>query len=220
MTPDGRLESDYRKAYYDTLKALLHRWQSVPAPERIIFVSSTSVYGQNAGERVDEFSVAEPATPRAKVLKQAEQLLPSSGQRYSVVRFSGIYGPGRDYLLRQVWAGKGGDNHYTNRIHSEDCSAVLCHLLDLLPERLARLYLASDKLPVPGLVIRQWLARQLGIEPGTLNTAASDGRGANKRCDSARLEQSGYRFQYPTYKEGYPNLIAEFLKTHKEGLNK
>jgi len=65
-------------------------------------VSSTSVYGQSEGEWVDEDSIAQPDNVTGQLIRQAEQKLMDLAPGNIVVRFSGIYGPGREYLLRMA----------------------------------------------------------------------------------------------------------------------
>ncbi len=211
LTPSGSGEAAYRDAYYVPVKALCRAWESGTPPGRIVFVSSTSVYGQCHGEWVDHASVAEPSRGTAAIIRAAENLLLDFG-RSVIVRFSGIYGPGRDYLLRQVMQGKGGGENYTNRIHVEDCCSVLRHVMSLRQDVLAPIYLASDTEPVKSREIRRWLAGQLGIDPYCLTSPREMGRAGNKRCDSSLLQSTGYRFAYPTYREGYKDAIKQFLQ--------
>ena len=92
------------------------------------FVSSTSVYGQQRGEWVDEDSPTEPAPATARCLLAAERRLAGSGAPATTIRFSGIYGPGHERLLRQIAAGTAVQYDpptYTNRIHREDCIGTL-----------------------------------------------------------------------------------------------
>ena len=89
-------EAGYRAAYVDGLQRVLD-WlaQSGQRPRRLLFVSSTSVYGQQQGEWVDETSPALAEGFSGRILREAEQLALGSGIPASVVRLSGIYGPGR-----------------------------------------------------------------------------------------------------------------------------
>lgn len=175
-------------------------------------VSSTSVYGQSAGEWVDEDSAAEPANITSRLIRQAEQKLMDSNPANIVVRFSGIYGPGREYLLRlatQAPTIQQTPPYFTNRIHQQDCVGVLSFLLEqrLAERALAQCYLASDDDPAPTWEVMTWLADRLHCPPPTVKAVAADA-GMNKRCSNTRLKTLGYRFQYPSYKDGYMELIA------------
>ncbi len=216
LTPDGQRESDYQRAYVETSEYLLNLWQlGEQVPGLVIFVSSSSVYHQNSGEWIDETSAAETASPSAQRLLAAEALWLYSPLNSCVLRFSGIYGPGRDFLLRQVAAGKGGpreDSPYTNRIHVDDCAGVIHHLCRRywagLP--LEPLYLASDMEPAPSWQVRSWLAEQMGYGSEHLRETPASARAGSKRCKNTRLLSTGYQFQYPDYRSGYLALLAEF----------
>jgi nucleoside-diphosphate-sugar epimerase len=98
VSPDGRTEQSYRTVYETGLNNLL-----IKLPQaRWIMVSSTSIYGQSEGEWVDEDSIAQPDNITSQLIRQAEQRLTTLNPDNIVVRFSGIYGPGREYLLRMA----------------------------------------------------------------------------------------------------------------------
>ena len=132
MTPAHRSDEGYQQAYVQTCENLIKQLQQISwRPRFILFVSSTSVYAQSNGEWVDENSSTEPTEFNGRRLLEAEHLLQQSGFPVCIVRFSGIYGPGRDRLINQVKTGKlSASNAYTNRIHIEDCARVLAHLIE------------------------------------------------------------------------------------------
>ncbi|MGZ4976586.1 MAG: 2-dehydropantoate 2-reductase N-terminal domain-containing protein [Methylobacter sp.] len=205
VSPDQRAEQSYRAVYQTGLDNLLAK-----LPEtHWLMVSSTSVYGQSGGEWVDEDSVAEPATITGRLIRQAEQKLISSNPANIVLRLSGIYGPGRESLLRlamQAPAIQQTPPYFTNRIHQQDCIGVLSFLLErrLAGDELAQCYLASDDDPAPTWEVMTWLADRLHCPSPTVKAADA---GLNKRCSNARLKALGYRFRYPSYKDGYLELI-------------
>ena len=182
-------------------------------PRRFVFVSSTGVYAQSAGEWVDEDSPTEPARFSGARLLEGENLVRAAPMSSVVVRFAGIYGPGRNRLQRRVMDGKPCREtppYYTNRIHRDDCAAVLHHVLDLsVPDDI---YLGVDCEPANECAVMDWLAERLGVAapPRIEQHDEVDAQGgSNKRCRNARLLASGYRFIYPTYREGYASIIAE-----------
>jgi len=202
VTPDERSETAYRTAYVEGLANLLERIR----PQRLIFISSTAVYGQDKGEWVDESSASVPPRFNGRVLLEAEALAARVAPEPVVVRFSGIYGPGRDYLLRKIATGEAGCREqpaqWTNRIHAEDCAGVLAHMLTL--DRPAPLYLASDSCPAPRCEVLDWLAGQMGA---ALPAREASVIGQGKRVANTRLLQSGYQFLYPDYRSGYQEML-------------
>ena len=128
-----------------------------------------------------------------------------------MVRFAGIYGPGRTRLIERVRAGDPCSAAYANRIHRDDCAGVLRHLLRL--ERPLPLYLAADGEPATQCAVMTWMAERLGL-PAPPSADAGDGN-LGKRCRNARLAASGYEFEYPSFREGYGAIIADLAARGK-----
>ncbi len=214
VSPDGRNEQSYRAVYQTGLDNLLTK---LPKTQWLM-VSSTSVYGQTQGEWVDENCIAKPQNITSRLIRQAEQTLMAFNPANIAVRFSGIYGPGREHLLRQAMetpAIQKNPPYFTNRIHQQDCVKVLCFLLEqrLAGKALAQCYLASDDNPAPTWEVMTWLADQLHCPPPTAKAAAADAdadAAMNKRCSNTRLKALGYEFHYPSYKDGYLELIMHY----------
>lgn len=213
-TAAGRFDAaTYREVYVEGLRNLLAALRGEP---RVLLVSSTGVYHQHRGEWVDEDSPTEPSGFSGRLLLEAERVLAATtGERGCVVRFGGIYGPGRERLLREVLAGVGCPSdpvRYTNRIHRDDCVGMLCFLADRLLRGtdISALYLGVDCEPAPMWEVRHWLAARLGV---TLDDGASAGvtmRGVgSKRCSNRRILQAGYRFRYPDYRAGYESMLRD-----------
>lgn len=213
LSPDGRTENSYQAVYETGLDNLLAHFANAKQSPRWFFTSSTSVYAQTQGEWVDETSSAEPDNPNSQFIRTAEQKIISVNPENIVVRFSGIYGEGRDYLLRQarqVPTIQKNPPYFTNRIHRQDCVEVLLFLLQqqLNGRVLEQCYLASDDEPVPIWEVMTWLAEKMGCASPA--EKLSDISGMNKRCSNQRLKSLGYQFCYPGYKEGYADLVAKF----------
>lgn len=213
VSPDGRDNADSYRAIYDTgLNQLLAHFAAAQAHPQWLLVSSTSVYAQNHGEWVDEHSTAEPDNANSQLIRLAEQKLLALNPHNLVVRFSGIYGPGREYLLRMAKTAPAIQHtppYYTNRIHQDDCVAVLAFLLaqHLAGVVLPQVILASDDDPASQWEVISWLAEQLrSPAPSAKIMAATAGQ--NKRCNNSCLKALGYQFRYPSYKDGYLALIG------------
>jgi len=203
----GAFDADaYRATYCTGLAHLLDRVRT----SRLLFVSSTAVYGQDRGEWVDEDSITEPTRFNGRVLLDGERIAREAGG--VVVRFSGIYGPGRDALVRKLRAGgvecRRMPPQWTNRIHADDAAAALAHLLTLDADR--RVWLASDERPAPKFEVLAWLAQRLGVAgPEAVDgEECEDSAGQGKRVSSARLRATGLRLQYPDFEHGYEALLA------------
>ena len=211
VSPDGRNKESYQAIYEIGLTNLIDRFAKEGASPNWIFVSSTSVYGQSEGEWVDEESIAQPDNITSQYIRQAEQQLMDLNAQNIVVRFSGIYGPGREYLLRmakQQSVIQKDPPYYTNRIHQQDCIGVLIFLLEqcLAGVTLEQCYLASDDNPATMWDVMSWLTEHLSCKPPEVKVN-DKAVGMNKRCNNQRLKTLGYHFQYPDFKAGYLELI-------------
>ena len=211
VSPDGRNKESYQAIYEIGLTNLIDRFAKEGASPNWIFVSSTSVYGQSEGEWVDEESITQPDNITSQYIRQAEQQLMDLNAQNIVVRFSGIYGPGREYLLRmakQQSVIQKDPPYYTNRIHQQDCIGVLIFLLEqsLAGVTLEQCYLASDDNPATMWDVMSWLTEHLSCKPPEVKVN-DKAVGMNKRCNNQRLKTLGYHFQYPDFKAGYLELI-------------
>ncbi|MBK1854259.1 NAD-dependent epimerase/dehydratase family protein [Verrucomicrobiaceae bacterium 5K15] len=119
----GGGEEKYRQVYLESAKHLIARF---PASS-LIYVSSTSVYAQEDHSEVCEASVAAPKTATGKILKQTEDLVLAAGGR--VARLSGLYGPGRCHIVKNLLAGKarldGEGERVMNFVHRADAASAL-----------------------------------------------------------------------------------------------
>ena len=209
-----RTKAAYRAIYLDGFGNLLRTLtEQAESPRRVFFTSSTSVYGQRRGEWVNESAAAEPARFNGEMMLMAEGMLRGSRYLGTSLRFGGIYGPGRTRLIDSVRSGEArvrpGGPHYTNRIHRDDAAGILAHLIG--QESLEELYLGVDSDPAEEAEVYEWLAKELGTAaPQEDPSATALARGVgSKRCSNAKLLGTGYRFRYPTFREGYGALIRE-----------
>lgn len=204
-------EAGYRAAYVEGLQHVLG-WleQHAQRPKRLLFVSSSSVYEQKGGEWVDETSLAEAAAYSGRLMLEAEQVALGSGIPASVVRLTGIYGPGREWLLTQVRRGYRVAIEpplYGNRIHADDAAGLLAFLLkaDRSGQELDDCYIGVDDAPAPLADVVDWLREYLGVTEWAED--ASVRRTGSKRCSNARARALGWLPRYPSYREGYAAIL-------------
>lgn len=215
----GRDEAAYRAAYVTGLRRVLHAVQArCPGLQRVFFSSSTSVYHQGGGAEVDEDSPTEPGRFSGKILLEAEQLVRTCGLPHAVVRLSGIYGPGRFWLLRSIRDGAAYAETpvvFSNRIHIEDAARFMAFLLSY--QDLEPVYICSDGEPAPMADIAAWLREKMaadGLPLATPGAGVSPGR-ANRRCRIDRLAATGFRLKYPNYRMGYQALWEAWLAANR-----
>ncbi|WLI12760.1 MULTISPECIES: SDR family oxidoreductase [Pseudomonas] len=204
-------EAGYRAAYVEGLQHVLG-WlkQHGQQPKRILFVSSSSVYGQQDGEWVDETSPTVAGGYSGRLMLEAEQVARDSGIPASIVRLTGIYGPGREWLLTQVRRGYRvaiDPPLYANRIHVDDAAGLLAFLLeaDRRGVALDDAYIGVDDAPAPMAEVVGWLREFLGVTEWADD--ASVRRAGSKRCSNARAKALGWMPKYSSFREGYAAIL-------------
>ncbi len=203
---DAFKDDAYQRVYVSGLRNVLLAVAG-SGVQRVFFTSSTAVYGQATGEWIDEDSETTPAHFSGARLLEAERLLQESGLPSTVLRCSGIYGPGRTRLIDAVRGGTASPSQrFTNRIHRDDVAGAIAHLLGHAQP--PPLLLLSDDAPALDSEVISFLAQQLGVPVPPAGSGAAPGRGGHKRCRNARLRATGYPLRYPTYREGYRAMLA------------
>jgi nucleoside-diphosphate-sugar epimerase len=212
-TPTARDEAGYRAAYVEGLRHVLD-WtaRSGQQPKRVLFVSSSSVYGQQQGEWIDERSLADATGFSGIVMREAEQVALDSAFPATVVRLTGIYGPGRSDLMNRVRQGYSVAVEpplYGNRIHADDAAGLLAFLLraDYQGVALEDCYLGVDDAPVPLAEVVDWMRQRLGVTEWSDENSVR--RAGSKRCSNARAKALGWVPRYASYREGYEAMLAE-----------
>ena len=188
-------------------------------PGRVVYVSTSGVYGDCGGARVDESRPVAPRTARARRRLDAESQLiewcNEHGTALVILRAPGIYAADR-LPLERLRAGKPAlcveDDVYTNHIHADDLAAIIVRALeDKAP---AGIYNACDD---THLKMGDWLdlvADTAGLpRPPRVTRAAlieaNDFMSESRRLDNARLKQRlGVKLRYPTVHEGLAHANA------------
>lgn len=205
-TPDRRDETAYRATFVDGLRHLLQALDT-GALRRVLFVSSTAVYGAHGGEWVDETTAPAPPGFNGKALLDAERWLAAQSVPSVALRLAGLYGPGRLQLVERLRTGQvrvpREHPHWANRIHVDDAASAITHLLTL--PAVQSLYLGVDDTPLPLDVLYDQLARLAGA-PLPAEGPAPAGIGS-KRLGNARLRASGWVPQWPDSRAGYAALL-------------
>lgn len=195
--PDVRDEAAYRTLYRDGLRRLLDRLE-VP---RVLLVSSTAVYAQDAGEWVDEDSPALASSFNGRVLLEAETeaLLHRGG---SVLRLSGLYGPGREAMLRRARAGQAGAQRWSNRVHIDDAAAAADIVLAAPLDQALGSWLGSDDCPALECDVQAWIRAREDLPAITPDAGPEQGR----RVANGRLRGLGWSPDYADFRAGYAAL--------------
>jgi len=194
-----------REVYLDGLTNVLN---ALPAPRRFIYVSSTSVYGQSGGEWVEENSPTEPAEDNGRVVLECEQILLRRMPDAIILRFAGIYGPGR--LIKRAAVEKGeplatDPDKIINLIHVEDGARAVVAAGER--GRPGTTYNICDNEPVPRRDFYKELARLLAAPAPRFEPRSSER--INRRISNRRLRtELGFELKYPDFRGGLRQAIG------------
>jgi nucleoside-diphosphate-sugar epimerase len=205
VTPDEYSTSGYHNSYLAITQHVAKSADKLTQLERVIFISSTGVYGQNNGEWIDEYTA--PMTPEreaSKVILQAEQALQQGfSDKAIVIRPSGIYGPDRLMRLRKVKEPKKepvAAAHWSNRIMDCDLVNIITNVLTCDAPK--PIYLATDYMPVTTFELTAWLSKQVGELPPKVDhkKTAVTGKRLHSNIPLAWLD-------YPDWQVGYADIL-------------
>ena len=216
IAPDGEAAGD----------AVLHWYRDEiahGAPDLcwIAYLSTVGVYGDHAGEWVDETTAPAPVSLRSRQRLAAEEgwrrLADDMGVPLAILRLSGIYGPGRNAFVN-LKAGKARrlvkPGQVFNRIHVDDIASALGFLMN---RRADGIFNVTDDEPAPPQDVVTHAAELAGVqappeqdfETAELGPMARSFYGENKRVSNRRLRDMGFVFEFPTYREGLSSLRDE-----------
>ncbi|HZU93630.1 MAG TPA: SDR family NAD(P)-dependent oxidoreductase [Microbacterium sp.] len=186
--------------------SLTHLAAGLPErPSRVVFVSSTRVFeAQGGATPLTESAPATPTSMRGRELRDGETLAAELlGAR--IVRPAGIYGPGRESLIRKVRERAPVDfTRRTNRIHEEDLVGLLHTMLTAVsPPPLIH---AVDRAPVPLGEVVTFIAEQLGVEAPPHLVPET---GGGTVLDGSFMHELVGALEFPSFREGYERMVSE-----------
>jgi nucleoside-diphosphate-sugar epimerase len=226
----GRGADAARRVYVDGLRNVVSEYgRRASPPDRLVYTSSTGVYGDHGGDWVDEETPLSPTTEKTAVLAEAERVAreeaTEAGVDGTVARFAGLYGPDR-YRLDRYLEGPVTEG-YLNMVHRDDAAGAVAHLLEADVARGDAVLVVDDE-PVDKWTFADWLAAECGVDAppkrttaerldaGGLSEAARRRVQTSKRCSNDRLRALGYDFAYPTYREGYRDAVDAYRAGRRE----
>src|SRR5262245_36661187 len=160
---DRSTGASMRSVFVDGLANVLDH---LPRPQRFLYISSSSVYGQTGGEWVDEDAATEPQEASGRIVLEAERLLRARLPEAIILRFGGIYGPGRLLRKKTVEAVEpivGDADKWLNLVHVEDGAAEV--IAAQQRGQPGRIYNICDDQPVRRREFYEELARRLEAPP-------------------------------------------------------
>ena len=180
----------------------------LPAVRRFVYVSSTSVYGQTDGGWVDEASPAEPAEESGRVVLECERLLHDRRPDAIVLRFAGIYGPGR--VIRRAAVERGeplaaDPGGWLNLIHVADGARAVLAAADRGEP--GSTYNVADDRPATRREFYTEMAALLGSPAPRFAPALER---SNRRVRNRRMRaELGVELRFPDFRAGLRDAIAD-----------
>jgi len=224
VSSGGRGSVGYQHSYVDGMRSV-QRWLSrIGKVDTLVYTSSTSVYPQADGV-VTEASSTLPATAKSGLLLKAEEMVLGLGEAglaraTTVLRLSGIYGPGRHHLLdhlrisREPIAGLG--EHRLNLIHRDDIVAAIFAALARSPEpdrgATREIFNVTDDVAARKSDVVEWLAETIGVPFPGFSGQPVPGRRADpldRVVSNDKIKRGlGWWPRFPDFKAGYRQILG------------
>ncbi|WP_037170716.1 SDR family oxidoreductase [Agrobacterium larrymoorei] len=190
----------------------------MPQLEWAAYLSTVGVYGNHDGAWVNEETECKPVSARSLERVEAEQswaaAADKAGVQLSILRLSGIYGPGRNGFMNLE---KGTARRLVkkdqvfNRIRVEDIGTATAFLIS---EKHGGIFNVTDDEPAPPQDVVAYAAELMGVTPppeqafetAELTPMARSFYGENKRVSNGKLKRLGFQFTYPEYRKSLQQL--------------
>lgn len=205
VTPDEYSTSGYHDSYLAISQHLATLTDKLINLARIVFISSTAVYGQDNGEWIDEDTApVMPAREASQVILQAEQTLQQGfGDKTIIIRPSGIYGRERLMRLRKAKDKQKepvAAAHWSNRIMDRDLVTIIANVMTIDTPK--PLYIATDYAPVTTFELGSWLSEQINEVSPVIddNKTKVTGKRLHSNIPLAWLD-------YPNWQVGYRDIL-------------
>lgn len=209
VAANGQTDAQYKSHYVDGLRHVLMTQAENSQLKHVFFISSTRVYGQKTDALLDETDAAIPVDFGGGRLLEAENLLKGLACGHTVLRLSGIYGPGR---LRMISLARSPEkwpeqNSWSNRIHRNDAASFIVFLVQKVLANIAvdSCYIVTDSKPSTQYEVLQWIAGKLSIECKVKVPVIEGG----KRLSNQAMLATGFKPLYPDYQVGYQALLNQ-----------
>lgn len=169
------------------------------APERVVYLSSTAIYG-SAGF-VNEHTPVDLSSERVRARVEAEREVMAGPWSSLVLRPAAIYGPGRGIQESMRRGAYTLSDLYVSRIHVDDLAA---HAEAGLLSTVTGAYPVADEEPCTSREMAEFCAGLLGVELGPGHDAPSR-FSSNRRVDGSAIRKLlGIELRYPSYRVGVP----------------
>ncbi len=191
--PPGRRNPDVLKDYPMVITEIIHAATGSGSIKKVIFISSTSVYGDKH-QFIDENTPVLPVTDSGKALIRAEQIISESEFDSVILRFGGLAGSGRHpgrFLAGRTGLSSG--DQAINFLHLEDAIGVAMLFVTNGIGKYVYNIVAPKHPDKKEFYIK--MAKMIGLEPPTF---MEDPGTYRREISSGKLIiETGYNFRFP-----------------------
>jgi nucleoside-diphosphate-sugar epimerase len=185
------------------IRSLVH---AAARAKRIVYVSSTGVYGKGHGQWVDETAPVAPLSTSGEARVIAERTLDESTVSHVALRVAGIYGPDRgiaDRIRLGTYRIVGDGSAHISRIHVDDLvSAIIC----AGESDVAGVINIADDEPSPIGEVADAIAQKLGVASPTrtpvdqVSAEVAAMLTADRKIDNTRMKAMGVVLRHPSWR--------------------
>lgn len=204
VTISAESPEHYEHAYLGTARLMRRAALEISTPKRLIYTSSTSVYGEHHGYWVDEASELKATSDQARILMQTEEIylsLRELGWSPLILRLAELYGPERE-LRRRLESGErmwGHGNDYTNMVHQEDVALAIDYGLR---HHLEGIFNVVDDDHTIRKELYQRIAKAHHLPKVVWGRPMHGMQRGNKRVSNHKLKATGFVFHHPEHSSG------------------
>ena len=204
LSPKQSTIEGYQHTYLDSVAPIVKALKSHPI-QRVIVVSSTRVYGENCGERIDDESEIKPIDAQGALLHAMEQHWQAAyPNECMIIRPTGIYGSSIKRMIKLAQNTTSYPHiHYSNRIHIDDLAAFLANMIHVKHPQ--KSYIVTNNQPLPLHKIIEWFQQQLGLPELVLDSDRLSG----KRIYATYLQQMGFEVKHQDCFLDYQKLLEK-----------
>ncbi|NNH02123.1 sugar nucleotide-binding protein [Acinetobacter sp. ANC 5414] len=202
LSPSQSTVEAYQQTYVNSVAPIVKALKHHPI-QKIVVVSSTRVYDENKGERIDDDSIMQPSDEQGQLLLKMEQLYQQAfPNQCIIIRPTGIYGTSVARMIKLAEQTQSYPLiHWSNRIHIDDLARFLAQLLHV--EHPEKSYIVSNNQPIPLHETIQWFQRQLHLPELVLESQKESG----KRIFAKRMVETGFELEHADCFGGYLKML-------------
>jgi len=207
------------------VRRLIEEFEHQGQPRRIVYLSTTGVYGDCNGEWVTEERPVKPVAPRAKRRWDAERSFRAwhtrTGRELVILRVAGIYGPGKlplERLRKGLPLVRAEESPWTNRVHIDDLVQICVAAMDKGTD--GEVYNVSDGSPGTMIDYFSQIALLAGLPPPPaiplaqaehdLSAGMLSYMRESRRLDNSKIKQElGVTLLYPSINSGLPACFGK-----------